>query len=222
MAEHLKTTTAADILKYMESKKSENLYAYQKMCYQADLQKRGDINQSINFRNENKFIYFAIPKTGSSSIRIALQCRDLGHIDAFGYKEIFPLDLYNEYYKFSFVRNPYDWITSVYRYKTNTPASNRNPDKQKFEEWLIRHTKHNLSIQGLGWPVPPYIKNQIDWLIDPNTGEMLVDEIFRYEDINEEWKLLTHKIFSKTIELPKNHWHRTQNFIMEDAYYTNR
>lgn len=67
--------------------------------------------------NDKKYIYVAIPKTGSISIHFSL-----GHVDIpepplyhMALSKILPDSRYDNYFKFSFVRNPWSRILSLYK-----------------------------------------------------------------------------------------------------------
>ena len=75
-----------------------------------------------------KFIYIRIPKTGSTSVEQFLISIDpdcirsdettppYGHHTASQLKRIVGDEVWSEYFTFTFVRNPYDWIASQYSY----------------------------------------------------------------------------------------------------------
>lgn len=75
----------------------------------------------MGISNSKRFIYFVIPKTGSATIRNAIdKYRDITHPTAI-FSEHVTIErfltsnyahLFEQYYKFSFVRNPYDRLYS--------------------------------------------------------------------------------------------------------------
>lgn len=72
-------------------------------------------------------IYIRIPKTGSTTVEQALIANDpdciqsdnysppYGHIPASAVRELAGEERWNTYFKFTFVRNPYDWFCSNYK-----------------------------------------------------------------------------------------------------------
>lgn len=78
-----------------------------------------------------KFIYIRNPKTGSTSIenylkKIDPQCfssdediKPYGHQTYEEIKEMLPEEIFNNYFKFTFFRNPKDWIISQFAHNVN-------------------------------------------------------------------------------------------------------
>ncbi|WP_342597488.1 sulfotransferase family 2 domain-containing protein [Cyanobacterium aponinum UTEX 3222] len=81
--------------------------------------------------HEYKFIMFCNPKTGTTSLEKALQNYNEYNILNNGYyglwankhmppaiaKGFLPLNVYQDYFKFVFVRHPFDWVISQYKYQ---------------------------------------------------------------------------------------------------------
>ena len=103
----------------------------------------------MNF-SSSKFIFVRVPKTGTTSMigclpnlkwDLAGWVGDVNHIPLWFYKEKLPKDIYDNYFKFSFVRNPYDRAVSSYIYTRNWFNQN-DPDKfddgrlYDFKSWL--------------------------------------------------------------------------------------
>jgi len=61
--------------------------------------------------SQEKFIFFAVPKTGYSSISTMIRDNNNQTNTYFDYIE---LDNFENYFKFSFIRNPWDRIVSAY------------------------------------------------------------------------------------------------------------
>lgn len=165
--------------------------------------------------HEHKCIFIHIPKTGGTSIENALgvfgdwkeqnTCTMFGkinseelrrlshpsnflqHITASTLKKIDRIS-FDDYYKFSFVRNPWDRFVSSY--------SNKDPDlvdraenqgiklsDATFEEYvyLTENIKH------------PHLSSQFEYLFGED-GECIVDFIGRFEKIEEDFELVREKI----------------------------
>ena len=86
------------------------------------------------------------------------------HITAIRTKKILGNEKWNEYYKFCFVRNPWDRVISQYFWRTK----NKNPKFSKFIK--SKHYKDLIK------------KGENIYTINNN---IVVDKIFKYEEINE-------------------------------------
>ena len=67
--------------------------------------------------DEKKCIFFHIPKTaGISLVKALFGDLDWGHRDVNYYINVFDKKRFNDYFKFTFVRNPYDRLFSAYSF----------------------------------------------------------------------------------------------------------
>jgi chondroitin 4-sulfotransferase 11 len=67
--------------------------------------------------HKHKFLFVHIPRTGGTSIEknFPNYTEKRKHWTLNGLKEILDLEIFDEYFKFSFVRNPWDFIISKYK-----------------------------------------------------------------------------------------------------------
>ena len=145
---------------------------------------------------EKKFIFIHIPKTGGTSVKKILS--DKIKINGFKVngelveynknthlginKEQF--NKYKDYYKFVFVRHPYDWIKSYYNFHSNKSKFYKNITTKKikntinvsFDEWLGGLKKFN----------------QTDFFTDGD--DYLVDKVCRLEKFDKDLKYVLEKI----------------------------
>ena len=92
--------------------------------------------------------------------------------------------IFESYFKFGFVRNPWDRAVSLYLRKEGLELR----DKMTFEEF-VAWMKYSSST--CIHPVPHV--NQLDWLVDPH-GDLLVDFIGRFESLQKDWATIAEKI----------------------------
>ena len=105
------------------------------------------------------------------------------HISAKELALIYPDEIFKEFFKFAFVRNPWDWQVSLYTYT----LKNKN------------HYQHEM-VKKLG-SFDSYIrqraakkpKNQLDW-IQSNDGTMLVDYVGKFENLKNDFGSICNKI----------------------------
>ncbi|MBN1147305.1 MAG: sulfotransferase family 2 domain-containing protein [Anaerolineales bacterium] len=92
-------------------------------------------------------------------------------------KQGLPARIYDTYYKFAFVRNPWDWQVSLYHFMLQDPT----------------HFQHELlkSMSGFGeyieWRVSEDKNLQKDFVTDDN-GKLIVDFVGRYERLADDFR----------------------------------
>lgn len=128
------------------------------------------------------------------------------HLTARQLREKLPADIFNCYFKFGFVRNPWDWQVSLYTFMLKTP----------------RHPQHKL-IKGMKnfdeyieWRVNEDFHLQYDAFYDTD-GTCLMDFIGKIENIEQDFATVCKRV--GIIEhLPHTNKSRPDNSI--DLYYT--
>jgi hypothetical protein len=128
------------------------------------------------------------------------------HLTAARVRERLSPDVYDRYYKFAFVRNPWAWQVSLYHY-------------------MLKRTDHfqNEFVRGLGgfdpyirWRVAEEVRLQREFLSDDD-GRLLVDYVGRMETLNDDFAEIC-----RTIGLPHRglpHKNRSSHRDYR-AYYT--
>jgi hypothetical protein len=117
---------------------------------------------------------------------------------------------FGRYFKFAFVRNPWDRLVSRYFFlrgqQGNDPQlriNQRNyypPGTLSFTEWLLRQGEEKNCIHPLD------LRQQVDWLFEPD-GAPLVDFIGRYEHLNTDFAKVCERIGIKAT-LPHENRHK--------------
>jgi hypothetical protein len=111
---------------------------------------------------------------------------------------------WNAYFKFGFVRNPWDRAVSLYLRKEGM----RMKDRMTFEEF-VRWMRYSSST--CIYPVPH--TNQLDWFVDPHGG-VIVDFIGKFEQIESDWASVADRL-----NLPKTLPHKNRT-PARDKHYT--
>ena len=154
-----------------------------------------------------KIIFIHIPKTAGSSIEHLLRDEGLYELDFIGVRngrsthhymgielKMILKDLYPKYYKFSFVRNPYDRLISEYfwcRIKDVGHKFNKTFDEfLDYVEDVIKNKKFFKPIENDHF-IPQY-----SFLFFNN--KLLVNNIFKYEDIETVAPLIKKRLKIKT------------------------
>jgi hypothetical protein len=155
--------------------------------------------------HKKKFIFIHIPKTGGTSIYSALHKYGImlyrqRNEQSIYYKHAYASDLkrmlgdeFDTYYKFAFVRNPFDWIISNYHFNRGLHQPYTRPlglqhyghvqpeyEALGFDEWLY-------------WWVDKFNPLQSRMMLDSNNN-LLVDDIYHFETIGADFKKLCKKI----------------------------
>lgn len=187
-----------------------------------------------------KCIFIEVPKTGSTSIRSILgippnphaniwQTRyelqnywthhggALNHVLA-GLYLLLPAKKRNEigtrifqsYFKFGFVRNPWDRVVSMYERREGLQIG-RNMTFEEFVDWV------QFASSTCIHPVPH--RNQFDWFVDPH-GNVLVDFIGRFENLEQDWARIAEKLgIDKPLPHENRNPRRSRHYT---EYYTAR
>ena len=125
-----------------------------------------------------KTIFIHINRTGGSSIETVFNKELSNHERPNKIIKKIGLKKWNSYFKFTFVRNPWDRIVSIYHHR----KQNRKIINQKFQKWIY-------SIDEF-----PTI-NQIWWI--KHDGKIDMDFIGKFENLEIDFKKVCRKIKAK-------------------------
>ncbi|NES19104.1 MAG: sulfotransferase family protein [Symploca sp. SIO3E6] len=173
-----------------------------------------------------KFIFFHVTKAAGTSIKKALEIyaqepekfkikrppkevngqpnrfyelwqSSLWHAKAIDVKKELTESVYNDFYKFAFVRNPWDWQISYYHFILKEPTHIRYQlvssmsGFEEYLEWVIK-TKN---------PFPKgATKLQKDIITDKN-GDIIVDFVGRYENLVQDFDRVS-QVLDLQVSLP--------------------
>lgn len=175
-----------------------------------------------------KCIFIHIPKSAGTSIKALLCQKESGgsnshpsffqipdefrfeppapHLRAIDYLKygLVNQTTFDSYYKFAFVRNPWDRIVSEYKFR-------RHSHKYDFKSFLLHH-----------FPVPVWsdeychILPQYDFLFD-NQGNLLVDFVGKYENLKNDFNIVCEKLGITQKNLP----HKNKSFSLNRQFHNN-
>ena len=179
-----------------------------------------------------RFLFIHVFKTGGSSVREALapqayrpaesswrRLRLLGlappeplaalapHATAADVHAVLPEKTFKRYFKFAFVRNPWDWHVSWYHYIRQNPSHYQHPEVSRmwdFEEYLTWRVEYDRLFQK-------------DFVVDVQ-GRLLVDFLGRFEDLEQDFGKVCGRIGVRTGLLHRNRSKRRDY----RWYYTDR
>ncbi|MEY8847889.1 sulfotransferase family 2 domain-containing protein [Psychroserpens sp. XS_ASV72] len=161
------------------------------------LRKKEIIGDEVSLKgfDDLKCIFVHIPKAAGISINKAL-FGNLGgaHTKLKAYQLIFNKEEFYSYYKFTFVRNPWDRLVSTYFFLKKGGLHEK--DKQWFDDNLAKF--QNFEDFVVNWLNEENIYKWIHFnpqfeFITVN-NKVLVDDIYKMETINEDIKTLASKL----------------------------
>ena len=144
--------------------------------------------------HKDKVVFIHINRTGGVSVETAFNKPLMDHKRPVDIIKIIGKEKWDDYFKFSFVRNPWDRLVSVYfnRKKWGVTAN--------FNNWL-------KSVSKSDWLV------QLDWISDDN--QIIVDYVGRFETLSNSFIEVCNKIGTR-ISLP--HLNRTHHLHYSHYY----
>lgn len=112
------------------------------------------------------------------------------HTKACELKQALPPGIFNSYFKFAFVRNPWDWQVSLYCFmlKQKKHSQHHIVSKMNFEEYIE-------------WAVNTQLNLQKDMLFSEK-NELLVDFIGKFENLEEDFRKVCEIIGINDTQLP--------------------
>ena len=153
-----------------------------------------------------KCIFVEVPKTGSTSIRSIIGQPETPHLDIRQIKNEIKPEEFDTYFKFGFVRNPWDRAVSLYNRKEGVQLKHKISFAD-FARW------HDYATDTCIHPTRK--KYQLDFFTN-SAGELLVDFIGKFENLQEDFSSICDKIGIPRQELPHenktNHKHYTEYY----------
>lgn len=153
--------------------------------------------------DEKRCIFVHIPKTAGISLCTALfDCKGGGHLTARAYRALFGGQAFDEYFKFTFVRNPWDRIVSAYTYLSQGGGNERDAawgrsvlsQYRSFDEFVLQ------------WLDPRNIYTQIHFVpqwefVVNGQGHVCMDFVGRFERLADDFQYVADQLDCRC-ELP--------------------
>jgi len=164
--------------------------------------------------HKHKCIFVEVPKTGSTSVRAILGKAWKPHLNLWQIKQLMEMSWtefggrknrimaalylfvpeerrretgrkqFESYFKFGFVRNPWDRVVSLYE-RTEALQLRNEMSFEQFVDW-IQYSSATCVHSS------PH-RYQLDWFVDAN-GNLLADFIGRFEQLDEDWAFVAQKL----------------------------
>lgn len=174
-----------------------------------------------------KCIHIHIPKCAGSSIDCALNNKDGNgfvkrkkmwrqHVTANETKKHYASEKqWNEYFKFTIVRNPFERLVSSYNFVCSKAQPSDSRDLLLFKHFVFRtgpfKKKLNPNLTHYRGNRYHQIKPSVEYIYENNN--LLVDYVGRFENLENEWDFICEKL-GTNIKLP----HRNKN-NRKDKHY---
>lgn len=179
---------------------------------------------------KNKFIFIHIPKTAGQSVANALMPHTLhphqrfiqrigrhigrnvkydhyrlhiDHSDVIDYQNILTPEIYSKYFSFTFVRNPYDRVLSMYSFTKKRPKSPlfEVATKGTFDDFITALSKRGF-------------KQQVDYLYDAKRN-INVNFIGRFENLESDFLEIGRKL---KIDINLGHKNASKHSSYHEVY----
>ncbi len=163
----------------------------------------------------HKFIFIHINKTGGTSIEKVFvpeaDQKDVRykHASAAYYRRRFPIKFWR-YFKFAFVRNPWDWLVSRYHWSRDR----QHLFDYSFEEMLARMAKGSPLAEDEAWLENAALLPQVERL--SVGGKVRVDFVGRYENLQHDFDTVCARLAIEPRTLP--HTFKTDHGSYVDYY----
>ncbi|MFD1314672.1 sulfotransferase family 2 domain-containing protein [Namhaeicola litoreus] len=114
------------------------------------------------------------------------------HATLLNAKKVIPKEVFDKYFKFAFVRNPYTRLVSEYEYirRTKDHGRNKRVMRMTFDQYIT-------------FQAARYNGHQVNMLVDKK-GKLLSDFVGKMENLDEDWKVVCEKLKIPFNELPHN------------------
>jgi hypothetical protein len=165
----------------------------------------GDLLAHMILSHRYKFIFFCNGRTGSTSIEHALAKFQEGaeynigapglfvatHVPPATLQGLLPVQVWSDYFKFVFVRNPWDWVLSQWAHNVVKPATEaggrdlrgtpERPLTAQDIDWLHAGLRQYRALPGA-----PSLQ-QSSYAHDPD-GNRLVDFVGKFENLEADFR----------------------------------
>ena len=174
--------------------------------------------------DSKEFIFFHLYKTAGTSLRHVLKpycgLHESKHYNVNGYLKNADKELYEKYFTFGFVRNPWDWQVSLYHYMLM--------DTHHFQHKLVSSFKSYE--EYLDWRVHEDCKPQYIFFSENNDEDspITLDFMGRFETLHKDVDFLKSKLglegelphYVKSNHAPyKEYYNETTQKMIADAYH---
>lgn len=166
---------------------------YEKLRTAVYPSEKGDF--SLKPYDEHKCIFVHITKSAGTSVAKCMFGYLPYHYTAIDYRVIYGNKTFDDYFKFAFVRNPWDRIYSAYRYLN---AGGWNEEDKTWAKDNLRDFK-NFNDFVRRWLNSDNILTHVHFLpqhhfICDGRGKLLIDQLAYFETLEEDFNLIADRL----------------------------
>ncbi|WP_084203486.1 sulfotransferase family 2 domain-containing protein [Psychroserpens damuponensis] len=163
--------------------------------YQKLRREEGHVYQCFD---ATKSVFVHIPKAGGISIIKSLygdQAGGFGHPSYMRFLKLFGKKRFNAYYKFTFVRNPWDRLHSAYGF---LKKGGMNPQDKQFSDEVMSQV-NTFEDFVMRWLTPERVSEWVHFIpqykyITNAKGEIVVDFVGRFENFETDFESISKHI----------------------------
>ena len=173
-----------------------------------------------DFVDRKKAIFIHIPETAGLSMAYALYGREAGHHTLADYQQADERK-FRTYFKFSFVRNPWDRLVSAYFYLAEGGMPTYKFDRLFSEKVVRRYDTFERFV--MEWLDEKNMYKHVHFIpqahfITDRHGRVGLDFLGRYENISEDFQEVCKRL-NLSVNLEKNNPSKHTHY---SSYYTNK
>ena len=169
-------------------------------------------NSPIKKGSKRDFVFIHIPKTGGTSIVSIFGEAFQKHNTSKEVIDQIGKERWNEAYKFSVVRNPWDRIHSWYKFRVKHDQQKMRSKPISFKDWVACTLGEPKDLYY--YYRPKTFMQQMDW-IENDEGRIDMDRIIRFENLQADFDLVANDVGIRS-QLP--HINKTTETNYRDFY----
>lgn len=168
--------------------------------------------------HKHRFIFIHIPKNAGISMKLALmEAADdwesiaYVHATASEVRNKVGRDIWDNYFKFAFVKNPWDRAVSFYfwsrgKKRKDTLKVYSELNRMNYDEWAQWLSEQELN------KLPAHVWLQKSFVTDMKDN-LLVDYVGRFENLDRDWNFVCRKIGIKKKPLTNHHTSMHEHYM---------
>lgn len=158
---------------------------------------------------KKKFVFIHIPKNAGSTIRTILSPYASSQAGTHFHAGARDLSLPDIYYKFAFVRDPWERMVSIYEFTKK--RYNETPDAYKhmagynqlnweFSDWLLKGSMWEGNFKAN--IIPSVQRRSQEYYVNDEAGNQLVDFIGRVDNFNNDIQTVLNHLGIPAVDIP--------------------